>query len=327
LPQARKFYIFILVLLSIATSFRKAGDGLALIYCWVAVAASSAAWSLIQFGRSFLAAQRSGGGLYDELVGHRITGFMGHWMTFSGELMIVLMLLAALLMFSGEGRRRWRLLVPCAIVIALGLVLALTRGPWIGAAAGTVYLMWCWNRKSLLALPVLLAVGFFVAPSTVQERVASISRPRSYQDSNQHRIVLWRTGWAMVKAHPWFGLGPEQIDRQFDRYVPADIPRPLPWGWYRHMHNIYLQYAAERGLPVLLVFLWLAGKVLWDFRRSARAQSPGLSGAKAVLHGCIAALVAVLVAGIFEHNLGDSEMLQMFLSVIAIGYAAADTHL
>jgi hypothetical protein len=31
-------------------------------------------------------------------------------------------------------------------------------------------------------------------------------------------------------------------------------------------------------------------------------------------------MVAVLVAGLFEHNLGDSEMLQVFLTLIAIGY-------
>ncbi len=314
LPQVRKFYVFILALVTIATVFRKAGDSLTLILWWVAGATCSAGLGLFQFWRRFLAVKQSGGSMYQELVGHRITGFMGLWMTFAGQLMIVLLLLAALLMFSKEGRKRWMLLAACAIVIALALLLALTRGPWLGAAAGLVYLMWRWNWKSLLVLPVVLVVGFFVAPATVRQRVASISQPGSYLDSNQHRLVLWRTGLEMVKAHPWFGLGPEQVDRQFERYVPADIPRPLPWGWRRHLHNIYLQYAAERGIPVLLVFLWLVGKVLWDFRRAAAARP--------LLHGCIAAIIAVLVAGVFEHNLGDSEVLQMFLSVIAIGYAA-----
>jgi len=35
---------------------------------------------------------------------------------------------------------------------------------------------------------------------------------------------------------------------QSDDCVPADVRRPLPDGWYGHLHNIYLQFAAERGI-------------------------------------------------------------------------------
>jgi hypothetical protein len=31
----------------------------------------------------------------------------------------------------------------------------------------------------------------------------------------------------MIKAHAWFGLGPEEIRRKFDSYKPADIRRPV----------------------------------------------------------------------------------------------------
>jgi putative inorganic carbon (HCO3(-)) transporter len=203
------------------------------------------------------------------------------------------------------------------VVMALALVLTLTRGPWIGAAAGAVYLVWHWRRLALLALPVLAVAGFLMAPATVRERVASIARPNSQLDSNQHRMLVWRTGLEIIKAHPWFGAGPEQIAPQFDSYIPADFPRPLPPGWRQHLHNVYLQYAAERGIPTLLIFLWLVGKVVCDFWRAAARQP----AARAVLHGSIAAIVAILVAGVFEHNLGDSEVLQMFLSVIAMGYS------
>lgn len=321
-PQVRKFYVFFLVLVLIATVFRTLGSVLDLVMWWTAGATCSALWGLEQFRERFAVAERAGGSLYEGLVLNRITGFMSLWMTFAGELVVVLLMLAAFLAFAPDRRTRWRPLAGCALVMALALVLALTRGPWFGMAAGSVYLLWQWKRKALLALPVLAVVGFLAAPSAVRDRVSSIARPHSKYDSNQHRIVLWRTGLEMVKAHPWFGVGPEQVDNQFDRHVPADVPRPLPWGWRRHLHNIYLQYAAERGVPVLLVFLWLVGKVLWDFRKAADKLPPGLSAPKAVLHGCIAAIIGVLVAGFFEHNLGDSEVLQMFLTVIAIGYVA-----
>ena len=35
-------------------------------------------------------------------------------------------------------------------------------------------------------------------------------------------------------------------------------------------------------------------------------------------------IVATMVAGMFEHNLGDSEVLTMFLVVAACGYVAAE---
>jgi O-antigen ligase len=128
----------------------------------------------------------------------------------------------------------------------------------------------------------------------------------------------------MIRAHPWFGLGPEEPRLQFDRYVPPDIPRPLPSGWYGHLHNIYLQYAAERGIPTLLMMLWLLGQVLYDCLRRLWRLPPGRSDLKFVLHGAVAVVIATMIAGFFEHNLGDSEVLTMFLVVVGCAYAAME---
>ena len=57
--------------------------------------------------------------------------------------------------------------------------------------------------------------------------------------------------------------------------MPADVPRPLPIGWYGHLHNIYLQYAAERGIPTMLVLMWMLGQILFDFWRGLRVLPPG----------------------------------------------------
>jgi len=136
-----------------------------------------------------------------------------------------------------------------------------------------------------------------------------------------HRTITRRTGWEMVKAHPWFGLGPEQIKPHFDEYVPADIPRPLPPGWYGHLHNIYLQYAAERGVPGLLMILWLIGRFFVDSLSWLR-KSATKSEARFVWYGAVAVILAILAEGFFEYNLGDSEVLTMFLAVMGWAYSA-----
>ena len=96
----------------------------------------------------------------------------------------------------------------------------------------------------------------------------------------------------------------------------------MPVGFYGHLHNIYLQYAAERGLPALGVFLWMIVVMIRDWWRRARSTAHSLR--RAILHGSIAALLALLAEGFFEHNLGDSEVLSMFWVVVAWGYRAAE---
>jgi O-antigen ligase len=98
-------------------------------------------------------------------------------------------------------------------------------------------------------------------------------------------------------------------------------------GSYIHLHNIYLHYAAERGIPTLLVFLWLMARILRDFWRGLAALPPGRGDRRFLLHGGIAVVIATLVDGVANMNLGDSEVLTMFLVVVACGYLALERDL
>lgn len=326
-PQLRKLVLFV-VLLVVYSAFRELRHLRNLVLCWAGAATLAAARGLVQFSEKFREAQFTGQSFYQYYVGERITGFMSHWMTFSGQLMIVLLLLCAFLFFSPSARRKllWFGLA-CAAVLAGAVTLGFTRGIWLACAASGLYLVAVWRPKLLWGLPVVAALGLWLAPGVVRSRVTSMVQPQGDMDSNQFRVVCWRTGWEMIKAHPWFGLGPEQVRVQFDKWVPPTIPRPLPTGWYGHLHSIYFQYAAERGIPTMLALLWLLAKALWDFLQTARRLPPGPSEAKSLLHGAAAVIIAILVSGAFELNLGDSEVLIFFLAVLALGYSARDAAL
>jgi O-antigen ligase len=129
----------------------------------------------------------------------------------------------------------------------------------------------------------------------------------------------------MIKAHPLFGVGPERAKRGalFDDYVPRDIPRPLPTGWYGHLHSIYIHYAAERGIPAMLVLVWMLVQMGIDFGRGAQRQD-GRSDPRFILHACAAVVIGIMLEGFFEVNLGDSEVLGMFLAVAGCGYATLE---
>jgi O-antigen ligase len=323
-PQLRKFFVFVMLLV-VSSAFRELADLRRLVLCWAGAGALTAARGLVQFGEKYREAIFSGQSFYEYYVGERITGFMSHWMTFSGQLMIVLLMLCAFLFFSpaARGKLRWYGLLSAG-PLAAAIVLGFTRSIWLAGGVAGLYLVAFWRRRVLWAVPVLVAAGIWFAPPAVRNRVVSMFQPQKEVDSNQHRIVCWRTGWEMIQARPWLGVGPEQVGPQFDKYLPPDIRKPLPAGWYGHLHSIYVHYAAERGVPTMLMLVWLLVKILYDFLAAVRRLPPGPGDAKFILHGAISVVLAILVAGIFELNLGDSEVLTMFLAVVAAGYVARE---
>jgi O-antigen ligase len=318
--QVRKFFVFLFIPLIYGVFVRQFEKVFYLMVAWTATATASGLWGLVQFITKYEHDKLAPEGFYVAYLRRRITGFESHWMTFGALQLSIFSLLLAQLFFSNRKMPAWA--YGSLAVLSATILLGWTRSIWLAAIPATLYLVWFWRPKMTLAVPIIAILGFIVAPQATRDRMMSLIEPRADVDSNQHRIVTFRTGIEMIKAHPWFGLGPEQIRRNFDSYVPADIQRPLPVGYYGHLHNIYVQYAAERGIPALVFILWLIGMTIWDcfhgILRAGRARSQELF----VLHGTIAVIIGVLVGGVFEYNLGDSEVLMMFLSVVGLGYAA-----
>jgi putative inorganic carbon (hco3(-)) transporter len=318
--QIRKFFVFLFIPLMygvFAHQFEKVYHVMA---AWTAAATASGILALVQFVIDYEHEKSAPAGFYLTYMQRRISGFEGHWMTFGALQLSVLSLLLAQWFFSSRRMPAWAYLsIP---IISAAILLGWTRSIWLAAIPSVLYLVWFWRPKMIWVVPTAAVLAFLIAPSSTRERLDSLIHPRENVDSNRFHVVTIQTGVRMIEAHPWFGLGPEQIRPQFDSYVPADIPRPLPVGYYGHLHDIYIQYAAERGIPGLLCVLWFIGLTLWDcfqgILRAGRARSQQLF----LLHGTVAITIGILVGGLFEYNLGDSEVLMMFVCVVALGYAA-----
>lgn len=319
-PAIRKFYLFLLLLL-VTSTFRKLSEVRWLIIGLCGVMALSAIDGFAQFYRKMDEAQALHKDFYEYYTPSRITGFMSHWMTLGGQEMMVILMGAALVFFAPKDRVKPWIVAALGIIIASVLV-GYTRSIWLGTALGGIYLIWMWKRWVLLALPVAGGLILMFNPLGLGERARSVYAPHGDTDSNQFRYVCRRTGWEMIKAHPFFGLGPEQVKAQFEQYIPADIPRPLPSGWYGHLHNIYYHYAAERGIPTMLALMWFLGKVLYDLWRGLARLPREASLSRAVVLGAIAVVLSMLAEGYYENNLGDGEPLALFLAIVSCGYLA-----
>jgi O-antigen ligase len=326
LPQVRKMLVFVMLLI-VYSSFRTMAEAKWLLTAWIIVGTVTAGRGLVQFAGDVASARAVHRDFYHFYIADRIRGFMSHWMTFSGQELFVLLLAAAFILFAPNVKRYLWLWLPCAAVIGIALVLSETRSIWIAATGAGFYLLWEWNKKAAMAMPALVVLVLLAAPGAVRQRARSIVDPQTQTDSNLHRIVCWRTGWQMIKAHPIVGVGPEEISRRelFDSYVPADIRWPLPDGWYGHLHNIYIHYAAERGIPASLLLTAALLMALYDFRKAALKLPPGRSDRRMMLEAAIACVIGTMISGLMELNLGDSEVLTMFLAIMCVGYLAADT--
>jgi putative inorganic carbon (hco3(-)) transporter len=328
LPQVRKFYVYLMLFL-VTTTFETARQIRWVALGWTLAAVLSSLWALAQFLQkytAFLESEYRAAGqahpdFYTFYIDARITGFMGHWMTLGGQLMIVLLLIGSLVFFATD--RAWSgWLIAAALPVTAALAATWTRSMWLGAFCGGVYLIWYWKPWTLLVLPVLIAFVLLANPFSLRERAFSAVSPHPGQtDSNAHRAELRRIGWKMIKAHPWLGVGPEQVSRQYRSYIRPDMPTPSSSEYYGHLENDYLQYAAERGVPTTLALLWMIGWALFDFLR-VLGRLPPNSAQRWILHAAVAVTIAVLVSGFYSWNLNASEVLAIFLAVMGCGYVA-----
>src|SRR5207244_3706264 len=95
----------------------------------------------------------------------------GHYMTFSGLLMLVIGAAVARILF-GRGERTWAALVMPALLVAV--VLTSTRSAWVGVCAGAAVLLTLKDFRLLAVLPIIAAILFALAPTTVTKRFNSI---------------------------------------------------------------------------------------------------------------------------------------------------------
>jgi O-antigen ligase len=101
------------------------------------------------------------------------------------------------------------------------------------------------------------------------------------------------------------------VERRYREFLASDEDQHVN----PHLHNVPMQIAAERGLPALAIWLWLIGTLVVGLVRRLKMPESRFLAATAL--SCI---VAMLVAGQFEYNFGDSEFLMLFLVFMTLPF-------
>ncbi|MBI5567632.1 MAG: O-antigen ligase family protein [Chloroflexi bacterium] len=158
-----------------------------------------------------------------------------------------------------------------AVLLALALYLSFSRGAWLGAAAAVGAMIVFAPRRlwiglalagvTVIALIALSSAGLL--PATISDRLADATdllnirdvRGVPINDANYaliERQAHWQAALNMLSDRPWTGVGFSNYQPLYEQYRLLNWPMPLG-----HAHNIYLNMAAETGLPGLAAYLLL----------------------------------------------------------------------
>ncbi len=214
------------------------------------------------------------------------------------------------------------LLVICALFSIGGLLFSFSRGAWLGAlAAGAVLLVLhpSLNLASRFGFGarrgwLLLAIGGGALGLAVLLGLAAaalgIERLNPLGESGNIRLLTWQSALAMLRDHPFTGVGLDQFARLYPQYIDPSLAGTNEINT-AHPHNLLLDIPLRMGPLGLVAFGWL----LWAFfrqvqgadrrpetgdRRSVAPQDGAVLQRGALLAGLAAAMTAALVHGMVD---------------------------
>jgi O-antigen ligase len=202
------------------------------------------------------------------------------------------------------------------LTLLLGVVLSTSR---TGAVLVGVIFLWglveSWRSGKpqwmpLLALPLYLLLRYIAVQLDMEGVLPFFGAHRqglinTALEGDYARQIIWLKSWALIQAHPLFGVG-------FGNIAHAMFTETLPVlraSVTEHAHNIFLHLAVELGLPVATAWtLALVALIV----RSRRALDTFYGRAIAVF------LLAILTHSLLEYPLWYAYFLLPFTFMLGL---------
>jgi O-antigen ligase len=214
-----------------------------------------------------------------------------------GRMSALGVVIAVYLVLSRESATLRLLAAGCIPVLAVALFGSGSRGPVLALVVGVAVLLALGVASGATRGPLLTVIAAGLAAVVLVPHVvpqSSISRAVSFatsdvEEASNGRIAQWDLAYEAFTQEPWTGLGTGEFAAL---RLAADYP-----------HNLFLEAAAELGVPglaLVLALLLAAGVALSRLWRRSAGEDRLLAAALLALF--ITALVNALVSGALPHN-------------------------
>jgi putative inorganic carbon (hco3(-)) transporter len=207
----------------------------------------------------------------------------------------------------------------------VALLLTLSRGAWIGLAAGVLVFalvlpdarrrLIVVGTAALLFVPALAALPP-TAPQVeiVRDRLATVTDPSS--NPYDARPAIWDEARRQVVERPLLGHGPDSFPVASVR--PSSVVQTVG---PVHAHNVLLTVAAELGIPAAATLILLvASTARLALRALATCQDRRLA---ALVAGLSAGIVALAVQGLVDFTFRNPVVFALVWTSLGLTWAAA----
>jgi O-antigen ligase len=207
------------------------------------------------------------------------------------------------------------------IICSIAIFLTYSYGAWIGFGTGILFLIFfsfdaVASRKKFLLLVIavlFLSILFFSQRNTEKfQNFANFSR-----SSFESRIMIWKVSSAILKDHPFLGIGPGNFQnfyldyqKKFPPYLEWAVPQP---------HNLFLAFYLQCGLLGLIGFLWL---IFLFFKKGFQAIA---SNQQSII--LLAVMVYILIHGLIDAPYWKNDLSIIFWIVVGLMKAIQDLEL
>ncbi len=292
------------------------------------------------------ALERLGIGGWKHSRNWRSAGFYGHYTTFAEVLQLIVSLAFGLFIANlGGDKNTGRkylggfafspVLLFCVAAMALALLLTVTRASQIGFLVSAGSIIFVSGNRRLLLISALILLPIALGGVYFQQQSRNVGYVDVNDDSTKDRLTFYRKGfdlWTQNARNFSIGVGMDSTKRYIKEWNLYDN-QGQPMG---HFHSTPLQLLVERGLPALLLWLW----VLWVYGRTLRRgfgirdsgfnaeDSSGNSQPKdwreqGIMLGAFGGAVGFFTGGIVHFNLGDAEVAMVFFMLMGLSVVLA----
>src|SRR3989338_106752 len=191
-----------------------------------------------------------------------------------------------------------------SLILLLGVLLTGSRSYYLSVILSYLILLSLKGKKFLLTGIILGSALFYSIMGLepyVKERFQTINI-NHMDESGKQRIYMWKSALQMIQDHPLVGVGYKNWGKNLTSYA-KNFPE-----WKRmdpaaigHAHNSYLTIASETGLIGLAIFLFFWSLLLKEEVETINKLKKNQLGFALSL-GSSSSIIAILVAGFFEHN-------------------------